>query len=275
MKHLHNQVAVITGGGAGIGAALAVELARQGCRIAVADLDGERAAATANTCSTLGKPARAYAVDVADREAMTAFVDQVVADFGRVNLVINNAGVYLVSEAKDMSWASFDWLMSINFWGVMHGSQLFLPHLIASGNGHLVNISSIAGMVGFPYSSAYNAAKFAVRGYTESLAQEMALEKLPVQVTCVHPGCIQTDIFKVSRSDSPHRKNDAMAMFEAMASVTPEQAAQAIVAGILNDRNRILIGHDARFLDGLQRLVGVRYQKLNQLMTRYFNHRNA
>lgn len=270
MKILNDKVAVITGAGSGIGKALALELARRGCHVAVSDLKHDAALLTAQACQRRGVDARAYVVDVADRAAMQGFADEVARDFGRINLIFNNAGVYLVSSVRDMSWANLEWLMGINFWGVIHGTKIFLPHLIASGDGHVVNLSSIAGMVGLPYSSAYNASKFAIRGYTESLAQEMELEQLPVKVTCVHPGSIKTDIFKVSRSDSPNRQQSVSALFERMARVTPDTAARVIVKGVLAERRRVLIGADARFLDGLQRLLGVRYQGVNQMLMRLF-----
>lgn len=274
MKDLHNKVAVITGAGNGIGRALALELARQGCRLALSDLKLPAAVATADACRRLGVEARAYGLDVAQREAMQAHADEVIKDFGKVHLVINNAGVLLLASAREMSWKNFEWLMNINFWGVMHGSQIFLPHLIASGDGHLVNVSSIAGMVGLPYNTAYNASKFAVRGYTEALGVEMQVEGLPVRISCVHPGVVKTDIFKDARQDNPAQgpgiSNRIEKLVEKMmARTTPEKAAEVIVRGIRRNQARIMVGTDAALMEPIQRLLGIRYQGLiGRLTTR-------
>ncbi|MEH6561284.1 MAG: SDR family oxidoreductase, partial [Marinobacter sp.] len=188
MKDLKNKVAVVTGAGSGIGRALAKALAMRGCRLALSDVNEEGLAETAAAIE--GSEVRTYRLDVGDRDAIYAHAAEVAKDFGQVNIIINNAGVALSASVREMTDADFEWIMNIDFWGVAHGTRAFLPHLIASGDGHVVNISSVFGLIGVPTQSAYNAAKFAVRGFTESLRQEMKLEKQPVAVSCVHPGGI-------------------------------------------------------------------------------------
>ena len=160
MKDLNNRVAVVTGAGSGIGRALAVALAEKGCRLALSDVNETGLAETAAGCS--GAEVRTYTLDVSDRDAIYAHAEQVARDFGQVNLVINNAGVALSASVREMTDDDFKWVMDIDFWGVAHGTRAFLPHLIASGDGHVVNISSVFGLIGVPKQSAYNAAKFAV-----------------------------------------------------------------------------------------------------------------
>jgi short-subunit dehydrogenase len=182
---------------------------------------------------------------------------------GEANLVINNAGVGLMANVEEMSWEDFDWLMGINFWGVIHGTKAFLPHLIASGDGHLVNISSVFGFVGVPSQSAYNAAKFGVRGFTEALRQEMLIAGRPVAVSCVHPGGIKTNIARDARAARDLMPaNERSERFERAARTTPEKAAQVILRGVDRKSPRILIGPDARIFDATARLTGARYQRV-------------
>src|SRR5262249_44622071 len=152
------------------------------------DIDEVAVADTAERCEKLGTRARGYRLDVADRAAVTAHADEVVDEFGRVNLVVNNAGVAMMATVEELSYEDLEWIVGVNFWGVVHGTKAFLPHLIVSGRGHLVNVSSVFGLVGVPTQSAYNATKFAVRGFTEALRQEMLVARHPVGVSCVHPG---------------------------------------------------------------------------------------
>src|SRR6478735_7120849 len=168
MKDFNGKVAAITGAGSGIGRALAVELANRGCHLALSDIDEAGLAATVNLCEGHAVKVTSSRVDVADREAVFAWADEVVADHGRVNLVFNNAGVSLGYGFQAMSYEDFEWLMNINFWGVVHGTKAFLPHLLVAAEGHIVNVSSVFGLISVPSQSAYNAAKFAVRGMTES-----------------------------------------------------------------------------------------------------------
>lgn len=261
MREFRDKVCVITGAGSGIGRGLALELAGRGARLALSDIDPARAEATRQACEQRGaREAAAYTLDVADRAAVFAHADAVQNAFGTVNLVVNNAGVALEGTVLDSSIEDYEWLMGINFWGVLYGTKAFLPHLIASGDGYVVNISSVFGIIAVPSQSAYHAAKFAVRGFTESLREEMLMDGHPVGVSCVHPGGVKTDIARAARSDrDPQERAET---FEKMARLTPEQAAQIIVKGVERRRARILVGNDARALDILQRATGSRYQDL-------------
>ncbi|HTF49927.1 MAG TPA: SDR family NAD(P)-dependent oxidoreductase [Pseudonocardia sp.] len=265
MKNFTDRVAVITGAGSGIGRALALELAGRGARLALSDIDEVAVADTAAHCEKAGAQAKGYRLDVADRAAVTAHADAVAAEFGQVNLVVNNAGVAVMATVEDMSYADMDWIVGINFWGVVHGTKAFLPHLIASGDGHLVNVSSVFGFVGVPTQSAYNATKFAVRGFTEALRQEMLIEKRRVGVSCVHPGGIRTNIARDARAPEDSTSQQRAVDFAKIARTSPEDAAKTIVRGVERNKPRILIGPDAYVFDAVPRLLGARYQRLTAL----------
>jgi NAD(P)-dependent dehydrogenase (short-subunit alcohol dehydrogenase family) len=259
MKDFSGKVCVITGAGSGIGQALALELAGRGARLALSDINGERAAATAAQCAGRGAEVEHYAFDVASREAVFGHAEQVSARFGTVNLVVNNAGVALAKDVLETPVEDYEWIMAINFWGVLYGSKAFLPGLIASGDGHLVNISSVFGLFAVPGQSGYNAAKFAVRGFTEALRQEMLVGGHPVGVSCVHPGGIRTNIARDARTDqaSPQELDDA---FKRVARTSPAAAAKTILRGVEKRHAKILIGPDAYVMDGIVRALGSRYQ---------------
>jgi NAD(P)-dependent dehydrogenase (short-subunit alcohol dehydrogenase family) len=270
LKSLKGKVAAVTGAGSGIGRALALDLAQRGCRVAASDIQAEAAAETVQRIKAAKGEAQAYSFDVADREAFYKHAAAVKKDFkAPANLIINNAGVGLAASVQEMKWEDFEWLMGINFWGVCYGTQAFLPQLIESGDGHVVNVSSMYGMISGPLTSAYNAAKFGVRGYTESLRIEMKAGKLPVEVSCVHPGGIRTNIAKTSRLATASANADRAKFekwFARMTLTTPEKAAQIIISGILGNRPRILVGPDAHVIDVVQRSVGIRYQWLAQTL---------
>ncbi|TCP57247.1 NADP-dependent 3-hydroxy acid dehydrogenase YdfG [Tamaricihabitans halophyticus] len=262
MRDFSGKTAVVTGAGSGIGQALALGLASHGARLALSDVDESRVAGTVERCRQLGAAATGYKLDVADRDAVFAHAEQVDREFGGVRLVVNNAGVALGAEVTQMSMDDMDWLMGVNFWGVVHGTKAFLPQLIANGDAHLVNISSVFGFIGVPTQSAYNAAKFGVRGFTEALRQEMLIAGHRVGVSCVHPGGIRTNIARDARiagDDLPDRAA-ADRGFQRIARTTPERAARTILDGVRRNRARILIGADARVIDALPRLLGPRYQ---------------
>ena len=255
--------AVITGAASGIGRALALDLARRGANLAISDVDKDGLRETVDRCTTAGATVRSYHLDVADREAFLAHADEVASDFGSVHLVVNNAGVAVTATVEEITWDDFDWIMGINFWGVVHGTKAFLPHLIASGDGHLVNISSVFGFIGVPSQSSYNAAKFAVRGFTEALRQEMIAERRPVAVSCVHPGGIRTNIVRHSRMTAAEGEKDELVKdFARIARTSPEKAAAIILRGVDRKKARILVGPDAYLIDGLARLTGAGYQGL-------------
>jgi NAD(P)-dependent dehydrogenase (short-subunit alcohol dehydrogenase family) len=262
VKNFADKVAVITGAGSGIGRALAHELAGRGARLALSDIDEVAVADTAARCEKAGATASGYRLDVADRAAVADHAERVVREFGRVNLVVNNAGVAVMATVEDMSYDDLDWIVGINFWGVVHGTKAFLPHLIASGEGHLVNISSVFGFVGVPTQSAYNATKFAVRGFTEALRQEMLIGRRPVGVSCVHPGGIRTNIARDARTaDDGSTPQQRAADFSKIARTTPEDAAKIILRGVQRNKPRILVGPDAYLFDAVPRLFGAGYQR--------------
>jgi NAD(P)-dependent dehydrogenase (short-subunit alcohol dehydrogenase family) len=262
MRTFDGKVAVITGAGSGIGRALAMNLAARGAVLALSDKDEVGLLETAERCAARhAREVHTEKLDVSDRAAMAGYATSVAADLGRVNVVFNNAGVALHGDFEEMSYDQFEWIMDINFWGVVNGSKEFLPHLIESGDGHLVNISSLFGLMGMPAQTAYNASKFGVRGFTEALRMEMLIAKHPVQVSCVHPGGIKTAIARNARTTASHDQQSVAALFDKkLAKTTAERAAEVIVGGVLRNKPRIVVGHDAKFLDGYVRLVGSRYQ---------------
>ena len=258
-----DRVCVITGAGSGIGRALALQLAASGARLALSDIDLDNVTETAALARAAGAgDAEAYALDVADKAAMFAHADAVIERFSDVHLVINNAGVAVSKKVLEMPLEDFEWLMGINFWGVIYGTYAFLPKLINSGDGHLVNISSLFGLLGVPSQSAYNAAKFGVRGFTEALRQEMLIAKAPVQVHCVHPGGVKTNIARSARADATIQGDVLARRFDKIASLTPEQAAAIILKGVRRGSARILVGNDAKAMDAMVRLLGSGYQSL-------------
>ncbi len=268
MKDLNNRVAVVTGAASGIGRALAVELAAAGCRLALSDVNEPGLRETAEALRANGHEVMATALDVSNRDGVYDFAEQVMNHFGEVHVVINNAGVALGATVEDMSYEDMEWLMGINFWGVVYGTKAFLPYLKQSDEGHIVNVSSVFGLIGIPTQSAYNAAKFAVRGFTESLRQELDMDDAAVSCTCVHPGGIKTNIARNARmrdvssvmgSSDP---DENVANFEKLFRTTPEDAAHAIIRGIRGDRRRVLIGSDAQMIDKMQRSMPTLYQKL-------------
>ncbi|MFA6300571.1 MAG: SDR family NAD(P)-dependent oxidoreductase [Nocardioides sp.] len=262
MKSLDDKVVVITGAGSGIGRALALNLARRGSLLAISDVDEAGLAETVEQVKAAGaREVRSDLLDVADRAAFTAYAAAVAEHFGRVNVVVNNAGVALAGNLEELAYDDLDWIVGINFWGVVHGTKEFLPHLIASGDGHVVNLSSLFGLVSIPGQSAYNATKYAVRGMTEALRQEMLVAGHPVGVTAVHPGGIKTAIARNARVSASEDKTATAELFDKkLARMTPEKAAEIIVKGILNNKARVLVGIDAHALHHFAKLAGSRYQ---------------
>ena len=268
MKNLLGQVVAISGAGSGIGRALAHEFARQGSRLSLSDINLDAANETAAQLQAKGVQVITQQVDVGSLEQVTAWAERTRAHFGRINVVVNNAGVALSGTVGSLAIKDYEWVMQINFWGVVYGSKVFLPHLEASGDGHIVNISSIFGISAQPLMSGYNASKYAVRGFTESLRQDLDLARSCVSASCVHPGGIQTNIAKTARVDASvaaatgKSEAEATREFERSFITTPAKAAQVIVNGVLRNQRRILIGPDARLLDWLVRLMPALYQRI-------------
>jgi NADP-dependent 3-hydroxy acid dehydrogenase YdfG len=260
---IRGKVAVITGAGSGIGRALAYDFARRGARLAISDVDTVGLAETAKQVRVIGAPVHEQRLDVTDRAAVLAYAATVAAEYGTVNLIFNNAGIAFTGDVEEMEFEQIERVIDVDFWGVVNGTKAFLPYLIASGDGHVVNISSLFGLLSMPGQSAYNAAKFAVRGFTESLRQEMIINRHPVQVTCVHPGGIKTAI---ARNGGAVVGRDAAQIAEffdsKLAKTSPEQAAKTIVRAVIGNRPRAVVGLDARVLDVFVRAVGPAYQRL-------------
>ena len=276
MKSFAHKVAAITGAGSGIGRALALNLAKQGCHLALSDVNEKGLAETVDQAKAFGVNVTSQKLDVANKEGVHAWANAVVHEHGKVNLIFNNAGVALGSTVEGMSYDELAWVMNINFWGVVYGTKAFLPYLKASGDGHIINISSIFGICAQPTQSAYNASKFAVRGFTEALRQELDIENAPVSVTCVHPGGIKTNIAKAAKMNDSIKNiglNPATSTqnFEKLFRTTPEEAANVILKAVQKDARRALIGSDAYVVDAMQRLLPTSYQKIVALGTKLMN----
>lgn len=270
MKSFSGKVAAITGAGSGIGRALALALSHQGCHLALSDVNETGLAETAKLCKPQGVKITTTRVNVAERDAVHAWADQVVKEHRKVNLIFNNAGVAHAGTVESTSYEDYDWILDINFRGVLYGTKAFLPHLKAAPDGgHIINISSIFGLFAQPGMSAYNATKFAVRGLTESLRQELDMANNGVSATCVHPGGIKTNIARDARMDDSMAQlmggtssKDLTGNFEKLFRTTPDQAAQAILKSVQRDARRVLIGSDARAVDLMQRMVPTAYQRM-------------
>jgi len=260
MKSFGEKVAAVTGAGSGIGRELALELGRQGCHLALCDLNAASLKETVALCAPLGVRITSAALDVADRDAVYAWAEAVAAEHGQVNLIFNNAGVALASTIEGGSYEDLAWIVGINFWGVVYGTKAFLPHLRASGEGHVINLSSVFGLTAAPGNGTYNATKFAVRGFTEALRQELEMMGAPVSATCVHPGGIKTNIAQNARYATLEGLGNAdehkvRLAFEKAFVTSAQSAALAILKGVRCNRRRVLIGLDAHALDLLVRLA--------------------
>lgn len=268
MSHFTGKVAVVTGAGSGIGRALSLELVRRGAKVAISDVDSVGLSETNALALGLGGDIKADLLNVAEREAFLGYADDVAAHFGKVNLIFNNAGIAFTGDVEESEFKDIDRVIDVDFWGVVNGTKAFLPHLIASGDGHVVNVSSIFGIFSMPSQSAYNAAKFAVRGFTESLRQEMLINKRPVKVTCVHPGGIKTNIARNGTAAEGRNNDDLAKAFDKLARTSPEKAANVILRAVEKGKPRVLIGMDAVTLDAFVRLTGSRYQRVFALLGR-------
>lgn len=267
MRELRGRVAAITGAGSGIGRELAVQLARRGAHLALVDVDAEGLADTVAACEGHGVKVTSQRLDVADRDAIYEWADTVVAEHGQVNLLFNNAGVALVADVATMSDEDLHWLVDINLWGVVNGCRAFLPHLEASGDGHIVNLSSVFGLISIPSQSAYNLAKFGVRGFSDALRMELEIARSCVSVTTVHPGGVKTNIARSARTDpstaTPGKPGQDLGdAFDRIARTTPEAAAAQIIAAVEGNRRRSLVGIDAKVIDFVSRLPAGFYQQV-------------
>lgn len=276
MKY-QGRVVVVTGAGSGIGRALTQALTAGGAHVAASDIDDNGLAETQASCGP--GQVTPYRIDVSDRDAVLGFADEVRRKHGPASMVFNNAGVDLFASVADMSWEDFDWLMGINVGGVVNGTKAFLPQLIEAGSdrrpSRLVNLSSAFGLIAVPYQGAYSTSKFAVRGFTEALRQEMIIERHPVTVHCVHPGVVRTNFGANMRTSDTEDPDLAAQLFDRAALTTPARAARLILRGAEKNRARILIGADGRAMAALPRLLGVAYAGLLARAARLTDSRAA
>jgi NADP-dependent 3-hydroxy acid dehydrogenase YdfG len=263
MNPFEGKVAVITGAGSGIGRALAVNLAKKGAKLALSDIDTEGLAETVGQAEALGATVKSDRLNVSEREAVLAYAEGVVAHFGEVHQVYNNAGIAYNGDVEKSEFKDIERIIDVDFWGVVNGTKAFLPHVIASGDGHIINISSLFGLIAVPGQSAYNAAKFAVRGFTEALRQEMLIAKHPVKVTCVHPGGIKTAVARNATVANDQNAQTFAEFFDKRLAIhSPEMAAETIIDGVRKGHARVVIGWEAKALDVLARITGSSYQRI-------------
>ncbi|WP_407303096.1 SDR family NAD(P)-dependent oxidoreductase [Acinetobacter sp.] len=276
MKNFKNKVAAITGAGSGIGQQLAVLLAKQGCHLSLSDVNEKGLTQTVELVKQSHVRVTTKKLDVADRDAMKEWAADTVQNHGSVNMIFNNAGVALGSTVEGASYEELEWIVNINFWGVVYGTKEFLPLIKKSGDGHVINISSLFGLTAQPTQSAYNATKFAVRGFTESLRQELDMENCGVSALCVHPGGIRTNIANAAKMNDSirtlgmHPEKSAKA-FNKLLRCPPEEAARQIIEAVQKDKRRLLIGNDAKAVDLIQRILPTGYQRIMALATKLGN----
>jgi butyryl-CoA dehydrogenase len=268
MRQFKDKICVITGAGSGIGAACARAMAAQGGEVIGTDLRQDMLGETKAAVEAAGGRMETYMVDVADRDAMFDLAAKVEASHGGADLILNNAGVAFGAPVAEMSVDDCKWLMDINFWGVVHGTQAFLPHFVAKGSGHVANISSIFGLIGVPTQAAYNASKFAVLGFTEALRHEM--RGTDIGVSTIHPGGINTNIVRHARvqqgPEAEAEREEAIQRFAQFTMTQPDGAAKIIMKGLRKNKARILIGPDAHIVDWVRRLFPASYLRLLPMM---------
>lgn len=259
MKRLQGRVAVVTGAGSGIGRATVELLAQRGCAVALVEIDPQRLRETADALRATGASVSEHLADVSDPVRMEALPAEVVAEHGAVHILVNNAGVTVLKTFAEHSLEDLQWLVGINFWGVVHGCKFFLPELMKADEAHIVNISSMFGFVGARGQSSYCATKFAVRGFTESLWAE--LQDTPVGVTSIHPGGIATNAAKTVRTSSEENRAALQRNFDQYGH-PPSDVARAIVRAIEEDRLRVIVGIEAFIVEWMKRLMPVWSHKL-------------
>ena len=276
MKSFKDKVAVITGAGSGMGRYLSVLLAKDGADVVACDVNQETLNETVEMLRKFNVSVSSHVLDVADKEAIEALPQKVIDQHGKVDLVFNNAGVSTGKHFKDMEEENWDWVMDINLHGVINSTRAFIPHLIDRPEAAIVNTSSIFGMVAVPGQTVYHATKFAVRGFTESLALEMAQTNENLQIHCVHPGHVGTNIVANSRIDLQTDEERGSSIFtrnqpttvEEMADsfkeggMHPSKAAQIILNGVKKNKRRIFIGLDSKLLELSQRIFPNKYHRI-------------
>ncbi|NLU84520.1 SDR family NAD(P)-dependent oxidoreductase [Rhodococcus sp. HNM0569] len=262
MSEFSGRVAVVTGAGSGMGRTLALGLARRGARLALSDVDTDGLAETVSQVRALGAEVRSDRLDVAERGAVLQYADDIAAHFGVVNQVYNNAGVAFSGSILESDFKDLERVVDIDYWGVVNGTKAFLPHLIASGDGHVVNTSSLYGLLSLPRQSAYNSAKAAVRAFSEALRMEMLAAGHPVRVTTVHPGGVKTNVANnATAAGGVKDERETRTYNEKLLKMSPERAAEIILDGVAKNKARVLVGNDAKALDALVRILGPAYHR--------------
>ena len=263
MQGFAGKVAVVTGAGSGIGQALAIELGRSGAKLAISDVDLEGLAQTEEQLKAIGAPVKSDRLDVTEREAFLAYAEAVNEHFGKVNQIYNNARIAFTGDIEVSQFKDIERVMDVDYWGVVNGTKAFLPYVIASGDGHIINVSSVFGLFSVPGQAAYNAAKFAVRGFSEALRQEMILTRHPVAVTTVHPGGIKTGIARNATAAEGLDRDELAKLFDKrLARTRPRRAAEVILDAVRKKKARVLVGMDAKVLDLMVRVAGPYYQQV-------------
>ncbi|OBJ10360.1 SDR family oxidoreductase [Mycobacterium sp. 1465703.0] len=263
MHGFADKVAVVTGAGSGIGQALAIELGRAGAKLAISDVDTRGLAETVDRLKAIGAPVKADRLDVTERNAFLAYADAVNEHYGKVNQIYNNAGITFMGLIEASQFKDIERVIDVDYWGVVNGTKAFLPHLITSGDGHVINVSSALGLFSAPGQAAYVSAKFAVRGFTEALHQEMVRAGHPVRVTTVHPGGIKTAFARNATAADGLDHGAMVDLFEQQqAKTSPQRAAQLILKGVRKRKPRVLVGPDVRAMDLVVRLTGSRPELL-------------
>jgi len=275
MDRLSGKVAAVTGAGSGIGQALALELAQSGALLAISDVDAVGLAETESRLRAIGATVRADRLDVTESEAFFAYADEVKKHFGRVNQIYNIAGIGYVGDVEVVGLKDIERVIDVGLWGVINGTKAFLPHLIASGDGHIVNMSSMCGLIAVPSAAPYCAAKFAVRGFSEALRQEMVLARHPVAVTLVCPGIVKTSFSAHGGFARGVDRAKAVQGTEKLGLTSAPRAARVILKGVRRRKARVLVGPDARGADLIARIAGPSYQRLLLPMSKRFQFKSA
>jgi NAD(P)-dependent dehydrogenase (short-subunit alcohol dehydrogenase family) len=261
MKTLRDRIAVVTGAAGGIGRATSLALAREGCDLAISDVNEGGLVETAAEVRALGRRVITHRVDVSNKERMQRYADEVAAEYGHVHVLVNNAGVTVTADFEQHSLDDWEWIVGINFWGVIYGCKFFLPHLKRAGEAHIVNLSSVFGLLGVPSQTSYCATKFAVRGFSEALWIE--LKQHNIGVTAIHPAGVRTDIVRSARAYDEELKNSAIDLIEKN-SVTPERCAELIVSAIKKNKMRQLVTRESYVIDWAKRFAPGLSQRILQ-----------
>lgn len=265
MRKLNGKVAIVTGAGSGIGRELAIQLAQQGVVVAITDFNAASLDQTLDLVTPYQPESSSYVFDVSDKAAFQQFAKEVLEDYPSIDIVINNAGVALGKyTVESVSYEDFEWILGINLWGMIYGTKEFLSHLKTRPEASIVNISSLFGLIGVKYQAPYCTTKFAIRGFTESLRQE--LTNTEVQVLSVHPGGIKTNIARNARFHDQTGREKLAKNFDAAAKTSAESAAKQIIKAIQRKQDRLLVGMDAKFMDKLVRIFPEGYARLVRMI---------